>query len=426
MTTQQLFQATAGNWETPADWVNGIVPTSTDDVAIGAFGESSALLTNNVTVDSIAVNRGSALTIDDATLIATDGTVTSPSDTDVFVSGNLGTINVGPLATLEFGGNFYNAGTLNATIGNLQLNGDVAISGPGTINLNSSLSFNGDVALSGEGSLNLIAVPAALSSPLIGELGDVGAFTNVNDTISGAGFFVVGSFDNQAAGALVAGSTSLTNTPFNQLEITAPTIRNEGSINVVATAGLLLDTDGGSGSLVNAGQIDVASEADIAFCANFTLSGAGGINLDGAGAFVAGNTDQTLTNKSTIVGFSTQTVLGENLDNDSFLALVNQGSIVTVGFGNELTVSTGANVIQDAGGLFEAKNFGHLVIDFAVHTGSLGLVGGLAGGTIEAVSDGVVTIGSSVSDGINPPEFSLPGQIVIDGGTVEFLSGSSD
>ena len=435
-TVQQDFQAIVGNWETPADWITGAVPTSSQDAAIGAFGESSALIANSVTpnnvitVNSIAVNRGSALTIgDDDTLIATNGTVTSQSDTDVFVSGNLGVINVEAGGVLEFGAFFYNAGTLNVQeSAGLVVNDAADLDNTGTINLLNGLTIDDSLTVWGKGLINL---GANLDNAAIVGPGD-SAFTNVDDTISGQAIFLIRSFDNEAGGTIVAGAAYASGQPDDYLTIDAATISNAGAIDVVANSELFLNSTWGvSGSLINTGQINVASQSVLAIGADFTVSGAGVIALDGAGAFIDSDlltASWTLTNDSTIEGLSSQTELGQNGANEGFLTLVNEGSIIADLSGNELTVSTGSIVIQDAGGLFEAENGALLVIDSAVRTGQDVLPGSAPPpqSTIEAASGGVVDIDASILDGVSLGFGNqLNGQILIEGGTVNVAAGVS-
>ena len=105
--------------------------------------------------------------------------------------------------------------------------------------------------------------------------------------------------------------------------------------------------------------------------------------------------------------------------------LIDHGAIIADGPGVTLTLNTGARTIADQGGLLEAENGAQLVLDLAVDTGVTGVLGGPNSGTIEAGANGVVTINAKVFDGIASPEISLPGQIVIDGGTVNVAAGVS-
>jgi hypothetical protein len=202
---------------------------------------------------------------------------------------------------------------------------------------------------------------------------------------------------------------------------------NEGVINVLADAALVMQSvNTGGGSLVNAGEINVAGDAGLQIADNFTFTGSGSINLEGVGAFIGseGAKQQTLINESKILGEASQTFVGANSVNGDLMNLINRGTIEAFGIGSELTVTTGANVVEDAGGLLEASFSAQLVVDSVVATGALSA--GAAGGTIEATDSGVVTIASSVSAGAGSPQGAAPGQIVINGGTVEFLAGSSD
>ena len=105
---QDIFTGTNGeNWTVPASWSTGALPGPNDD----AFLTASAVLGTNETVNSIGTNQGSALTLNNSTLTATNGTVLSPSDTSSVGSGNNGGIIVDPNSHLRIGNSFDNAKT---------------------------------------------------------------------------------------------------------------------------------------------------------------------------------------------------------------------------------------------------------------------------------------------------------------------------
>ena len=66
MTTQYWISGTSGDWSTAADWVSGVVPSSTDDVVISSTS-------NGMTVNGTAV--ADLLTLD-ASILTLGGTLT--------------------------------------------------------------------------------------------------------------------------------------------------------------------------------------------------------------------------------------------------------------------------------------------------------------------------------------------------------------
>jgi hypothetical protein len=66
MTTQYWISGTSGDWSTAADWVSGVVPSSTDDAVISTTS-------NGMTVNGTAV--ANLLTLD-ASILTLSGTLT--------------------------------------------------------------------------------------------------------------------------------------------------------------------------------------------------------------------------------------------------------------------------------------------------------------------------------------------------------------
>ena len=110
---QQVFTASAGNWENTSNWANGYNPIAAEDVALGNRDAAAVTLNADVTVNSISLNAVSSLLIDGGALVANDGTTINPADTSVVYSGNVGTITVADDGLLTIGDYFNNAAWLN-------------------------------------------------------------------------------------------------------------------------------------------------------------------------------------------------------------------------------------------------------------------------------------------------------------------------
>ena len=424
----QFFTASSGDWETFSNWNNGYNPITVEDVEIGYYGTgaSAATLSDvdaDVTVNSISVNAHSSLTIDNsATLTATDGSVVNPTDTIGIIGGNFGTISVVDHSTLAIGDSFNNPGTLDIGGyggGILDLVGDVTLSGGGAINLGGiTIGFGADV-VRGPGPNPNPGPPVADVSQ--GDIEGSAAMVNFDDTISGAGSISVVSLNNQEGGVIGATIAGY------GLQIESSAISNEGEFFADAGATLYLDPTGPTASLVNNGRINLAAGADLEVTDNLTASGSGSINFNGAGAALTsdGLAPTSFTNDNAIIATASAQIGDESIKSVNDLMLIDHGAIIADGPGVTLTLNTGARTIADQGGLLEAENGAQLVLDSAVDTGVTGVLGGPNSGTIEAGANGVVTINAKVFDGIASPEISLPGQIVIDGGTLNVAAGVS-
>ena len=88
MTTQYWITGTAGDWSTAADWVSGVVPTSSDDAVInnssavtvnGTAVAHSLTLDNSTLTVSGSLTLGTSLTFDNAYLTLSGGTLSAPS-----------------------------------------------------------------------------------------------------------------------------------------------------------------------------------------------------------------------------------------------------------------------------------------------------------------------------------------------------------
>ena len=347
---------------------------------------------------------------------------------------NSGSIAVGVGASLSLSGVVQNTGTITVgaqltdidAVGDLILNGATTFDGGGAIDLGQiTISFSSDVvAPPGPGPVHGHPVANVSTGGIFGG----GALIN-DDAISGAGVISVGSLDNRASGSIGASIAGYS------LRIQSEAVSNEGVLFADAGTSLELGVTGPTTELDNSGQINLAAGADLVIADDTSAAGSGSINFDGAGdALVSADLGPTgFANENAIVATASAQIGDAGLLNANDLSLTNDGSIVAENAGVKLTLDTGANVIQDPAGLLEAENDAQLVIDSAVQTGNPGIRPGVGaikaaiigptGGTIEAASGGVVTIAAAVSEGAGN---TVPGQIVIDSGTVEFLSGSSD
>jgi hypothetical protein len=424
----------AVNWETPTAWSIGCMPIEPMDAAIGGLNTVNVTLSDDVIVNSIAVNAVSTLTIASGDkLTAVHGTVLNTDDSYSLYTGNLGLLDIDPDATLLVGPDllgttFYNSGTMNVGFNQ---------GGGGTGYLN--FGTGDQLTLQGGGAVALGSFASQTFST-----GDITGddLIDVNNTISGGGAITVTALDNQANGKIEASQSEGDDLALN----VSGAFSNEGELNVEGRAAMDLGSGGAVRSLVNTGSINLGYDgsndglagAHLVISGNFSISGNGEINFKGAGAAIISDDSgsDTFTNKSSIDAFASGQIGDNGIygGTENHLTFVNQGSVYANGSGVTLTLNTGGDTIADGGGtyLLEAKDDATLAIDSATTTGEIYLpqlgVAPPTAGTIESTSGGTVDIAASVTAGISAtlPLLSAPGQVVVDtGSSVVVQSGGS-
>ena len=343
---------------------NQVVPT----LAAGATLEVGS----GVTLSGFTVSKGIALEVL-ANGTASGGAILS-GGTGVLESGGVisGTITVSNGGIFEFddvnpvAGNLHPlGGAIVKFISGATLSGGTATSGVTLEFLSGGTDSGGTVVESG------------------GKLIVASGGTAIDPTILSGGTAVVSS------GGIFDVQTSATD---------FGTLTNSGTINVSSGATLTLS----AATFTNAGSVDLlGGGATVQIDRSLTLSGSGTVSLlgDGNNFIVDNNTSVTLTNHNTIAGAGT---IG-----DSFMKLVNSG---TINANNSVGLSIDAAVIN--AGKMEGT------------TSGIGLYivgGGTNAGTIEATTGGYVAIDSAFTNS-KTIEALGSGQVQIFGGTVSNTS----
>ena len=410
--SQNIFSAKTGNWLTAAHWSGG-VPTPTMDafVGAGASGAAAASSTTNVTVNSIALNSASLLTVDFGGIFtATNGTVLSASDTQHIGTGNAGIIAIQDDSTLAIGNAFVNSGTIEMGLASL---GDTG-----------HLNLIGNVTLSGGGSIVLgyEAGAGGTTATIAG-----GGLVNVDNTIVGAGSVTLSSLDNRAGGRIVA------NQPyFDDLVLDIGLFSNEGVLEVDSNSLLKLGHAGQAQAMTNSGsiQLGVVGEAagddeQLLIAGNYTLTGPGSILMLGAYGIIAADLPgATFNNASTILATHNGQIGEANLAFNAYgldnLTFVNSGTTTASGSKVTLTLDTGQKTIGDSG-LMQAVSGATLIVNSSVN---IDPAGATAAGSIVAGAGGTVHLNSSVVNSANPQ--STAGGVFVDaGGVLDVFSGAS-
>jgi hypothetical protein len=391
-----------------------------------------ATFTNASTIDAFYTSGiGDAdLTFDNSgSLTASGSGVTLTIDTGLNNVVNTGTMTAESSAVLTIASDVINQGTLEAgtasSMGTLDLGQDdqgASFSADNTglilVDPGSDLAISGNYEVAGSGEIYLKGA-GAITSDGAGpatflnastieafgnnQIGDVGlksandlAFSN-SGTVAATGLGVTLTIDTGAytvtnsgtLAAVNAASLSIVSNLTNQGIVEAGTA---SSSPYGATTGTVdLGLDGGTASATNTGAINVYAGSDLAISGNYAVSGSGSIALKGAGADITsdGTAPATFTNASEIEALGTDQIGDVGIKSANDLTFVNTGSVIATLSGTELTINTGANAVNDSGGLLEAVNSAVLVIDSNVNTGK--------SGTIEANAFGTVTVNGAVS-----------------------------
>jgi hypothetical protein len=313
-------------------------------------------------------------------------------------------------------GTFTNEGLMiaeaNATldIGQDGASQSLAETGSIVIEAGAHLAISGNTSISGTGAIGFKGAGGTIGSD-----GTPATFTNAgnidadyNGQIGDADLTFV---NTGAAGAVVSGVTLTINTGANTVTNTGTlAAENGGTLAIVSNlnnsggleAGISssnpngtidLGADGGTGMATDTGYIEIYGGGDLAISGNYTIAGGAATQFKGAGAAITsdGNAPATFTNASIIEAFYSGQIGDVGIKSANDLTFTNTGTVVAntvFESTTTLTLDTGANAINDSGGLIEAEGGATLVIDSAVTTGT--------SGTIEAES-GTVTVNAAVS-----------------------------
>ena len=421
----QDFMKSSGSWQDPTKWSLSCMPIAdAEDAYIGGVSNAvNVTLATIATVNSIGTGAGDSLEIqNNSTLTAWNGTQINAATVGTALSGNAGGIIVDSGSTLKTFAVFNNTGVLTL--------GQPSGFGAGTWFLGGVpplvLSGGGRVQLgSGGFSSGVIATDANYPTGL----------TNVDNTISGGGAINVSSFDNQALGTVVASEDG-----GHWLNVNATTFSNEGVMNARTNATLYFSTYGATRSFNNYGFVNIGWDganantgARLALSGTFTISGAGFVTLRGAGARIAsdGLLATTFVNNSNLSIRASGQIGDVGVYGANHLTFINRGLLVAGGgLSVVATLNTGANTIDDGGGLLEAAGGATLAIKSNVTTGQYYATGGVAppGGIVEAISGGKINLSASISAGpAASAGFTLaPGKVVVQyAGNLTIQSGAS-
>jgi hypothetical protein len=312
---------------------------------------------------------------------------------------NEGLINDEPGATLYLGHDGTSQSLANTGSVFIDKGADLAISG------HYKVTGSGEIGLKGAGAeitsdgqpsttfTNASIIEAAFSGQ-IGTGDDSLTFAN-SGSIAASGSGVTLTIDTGGKSVTNSGSIAAANTATLSIE---SNLTNTGILTAGATSSsettpgtLDLGLDSGTASAANSGVIAIYGGSDLAISGSYTVSGAGDIGFKGAGADITsdGNAPATFTNASTIEASNSGQIGDSGIKSSNDLTFINTGSLYASGADVTVTLNTGANTINDSGGLLEAEKQAYLYIDSNIETGAKSI--------IEASSAGLVLVYGTLS-----------------------------
>lgn len=426
------------DWNTPANWSLGAVPTSGDNAVIATAGTNTVTIGSGGTASMNAVTIGGNNTlavigtliaqsiIDNAVLsfsgnrtlaatpmsvgglvlVQSGGTLTLASNEPVTVSGAAASfggggslISKGTISNAVAGStlsivpaSFVNQGTIAAAGGTLTIGFDDGLVG----GVRGTWSNSGVISLSSQAALNLDGVVTTAGLGTINGATDVSLLGTLNN--AGATLSVVGTGKplgtvNLTQTGVVSGGTiadaSGTGFTFNSGAFSGVTyqgplvIANDGG-GLTVRNGLTAVGAGGTG----AGTISLDGDAQLNFVGSQTIDNAS-INLDGIGGInplaeidIGGGNGPVLTlgpHLTVNSGLPAAKAAIRNSTNQDFTSVVNQGTIVA-------NAPTGSFIISPNEGF---TNQGTILIDGGE---SLEIAPGF--GTFVNAASGVVSVGA--------------------------------
>ncbi|WP_143092878.1 beta strand repeat-containing protein, partial [Arsenicibacter rosenii] len=384
----------SSNWNTPANWSAGTVPTATDDVTIPAGTAYSPVLSTTAVAKSVEVQTGASLTISTTGSLSINGSKSYIGSTRGFSNNGLvrneGQLVLGSTGSVGDFGLYNTTSFSNATGGILQIDG---FSGAGLYTtgtfVNSATIAIGSIGTTGYFGLDNYSTFTNTAGGFI----QIEGFTD-SGLRNGSGSFV-----NSAT--ITIGSIASTQGPFG--------IQNRASFT--STTGALIQIDKTSscgmlclaGSFINSATIKIGSIASIGSygirnLASFTNTAGGIIQIDrSATDGLANNANTFFINSATITIGASAT--GNAISTDG--AFNNQGCQALINSLGDAVIS-GSSSLSNTGTIIE-RSSGNSSISY-----NGGLVQNLNGGTF-AIATGQPPLSVSAIDltTCNPANGSL-------------------
>ena len=249
MTTQYWISGTAGDWSTAADWLSGVVPSSTDDAVISSsmgVTVNGTAVANLLTLDGSILTLGGMLTlgtsliVDDGAQLQLNGgtlsaqSVSSNNNGSLSGYGTVGGAVSGDVDITASGGTLTVQGSLAADQGRLDIGSGATLElsngapvgaiiyfqgSPATLKLDAPTAFAGtiqDIVVGDEIDLAGITASSASYSGTTLTVNETNGQQLIYDNVSGsvAGYAVTVASDNNGGTDVYWGTAPATTTQY--------------------------------------------------------------------------------------------------------------------------------------------------------------------------------------------------------------------
>ncbi|MEJ2377248.1 MAG: hypothetical protein P8Y71_18190 [Pseudolabrys sp.] len=399
------------NWVFQPGWNTGMVPVSSQNIAIDAIGIYTVTVTAPSTVltgNSLLIGAGATLSVASGTFTISNATVTIANTGALETKGGTLIIDSTKL---------YNSGKVTAVTGEVDLIDSTVFNSGGTVQVDSGATLNFDGSAIVDGTVNIY-----------GLFNSTGASSIKNAVIS---ISSTGTLESTSGELDLNGIATFTNNGKLLATGNSLLVLNGGTIN--NTGGGTVQIDNGSTiELVNetviGGQIELKAAGNVTTLeigSNVILTG-GTVRLsdDPNNVIVSNGSTATLVNYGDISGAGT---IGDGSGSTpTDLTLDNYGDIAAL-YSTELVLDTGSNAItNEAGGTLEAQNGATLEIvsDVTNLNATSSQIVANDGGTVELVGN-TITGGTIALDGsAAATELQIEGTVNLSATTTTTLSDS--
>lgn len=455
--SQDNWLGGTGNWSNSGSWSGGL-PVQSSDVVINTGNDNviwdtsaninsltlggasgSSMLADNVG-NGYTMNIAGALTVNHSGTLYLGGFNQGIGDTLIANanSSNAGNILVGMYSGLQVNGDFTNSGTV--TFGGfygvsgsyMSVSGNLTNAQGGTISDNSlligNLNVGGSLNNSGQVSLSNLTIGGTLTNNATGyveadsgggaaNLSNAGRMAVYNvfgvtgDATNSGSITVFYGGEGVSGGSMTVGGT-LTNTPSGTITVTgypgeqlsAHSVRNSGSIQLLGGGTLAASTVTNSGTIATTNPLTNY----ISVGSRFTNSAGGMLQLGGSGGDMARIAN--LINQGTVIvgnGNTLTVPVGASASGNALAGFLNSGSVLIQQGG---TISSFGKYTQTTG---QTTVDGHLA-------GIINFAGGSVYGNNGTIS-GSVTSNAAINFGDNP---MTVGQLTFAGNFTQGANGS--
>jgi hypothetical protein len=277
--TARIWVGTTTAWNTASNWAPSGIPTSADDLTIGATANQPTITTTAGVCNSITFSGGGTVIITLGADLTVTTTMTGAYGTSLSIANSSGirTLGVGTTISVSGGSNTFSiAANDKITCTGITTGNNVALSNSGTINCSGTLSIQGTLTNTSSGSISCNKIT----------MGNAYSISNSGTIISASNVAISGAAITNASGSIFtinSGTLSIGN---------GSNINNSGTFSLTGNL-----TSGGS-NITNSNIFNVSActytvnNGDVITNntgATFTVSGNSNWDFSGGGKIVNSN-----------------------------------------------------------------------------------------------------------------------------------------